>query len=534
MDKIKSYALLFLIPLLLIVTAKTLRNTEGPFYFNAGYDPNYVYAVSSLNLINYVNAAHVDHPGSAVQLLGAGYLLLSGKNAQQITEFVLSDPESYLSEFNLLLIFITGLCMLFSGFIIYRLTGKISLSIFLQITPFISSTLIFEITQATAEIFLISVMMIYISLIFSAKYSFERSGFLKSGYSILFGIISGICMATKITFFPLLVIPLIILPGFKRKSAFILITVLTFLLITFPVMGTYDYFMSWLGKLIIHDGQYGKGNKVIFNLHSFSNNFSEMLFKDFLFFLVFIFAIAVLLFCKFKIRSEEIKKNFNRKILLAIVISVAIQIIAVSKHYSQHYLVPSLMLTLLTVYLIYSLCGEYEIIRSIKNRNNFFITIVSVFFVISTVMFYKVYSDSEILNEETRKVIMIADNKTDSTLIVNSYGASNRKYGLIFSMNWAGKNKELYESILNYKSDKRIYADFWNNKISFYQSDNFVTGKLRNADSILLRLKYFEYNKDAVSIFINYLKAINPAEQYDHREIIRNESGECIIEFLKK
>jgi len=534
MDKIKSYALLFAIPLLLLVTAKTLRNSEGPFYFNAGYDPNYVYAVSSLNILNSANAVHADHPGSTVQLLGAGYLLLSGKSVQQITEYVLSDPESYLYGFNLLLIFVTGLCMFISGLIIFRLTGKISLSFFIQITPFISSTLIFEITQATAEIFLISLMMLYIALIFSAKFSIERSGYLKFRYSILFGILSGLCMATKITFFPLLVIPLIILPGFKRKTAFIIITALTFFAVTFPVMGSYDYFLNWIGKLIMYDGLYGDGNKVIFNIHSFFSNFIEMILKDFLFIVVFISAVAVLFFCKFKIRAEEIKNNFNRKILLAIVIASAVQIIAVSKHYSQHYLVPSMMLTLLTVYLIYSLCGEYEIIKSIKNRKNFFIIIVSVFAVISSVMIYKVYKDATILTEETKKVIKIADTKADSSVIVNSYGASNRKYGLVFSMNWAGKNRQLYESIINYRSGNSIFADFWENELTFYQPLDLIKIKLRDATSVLLRIKYFRFNTDAVTKFLNYLEEINPSAKYEYRELIRINSGECIIEFIKK
>ncbi|HAY34130.1 MAG TPA: hypothetical protein PK536_03360 [Ignavibacteria bacterium] len=534
MDKIKTYALLLVVPILLFVTAKTLRISEGPYYFNAGYDPNYVYAVSSLNLINSVNAAHADHPGSTVQLLGAGFLLLSGKSPQQINVSVLSDPESYLSNFNLFLIFITCLCVFICGFIIFRLSGKISVSMFMQITPFISSTLIFEITQTTSEIFLISMLMLNIALIFSAKYSAERSGILKFSYSVFFGLISGICMATKITFFPLLVIPLIILPGYKNKSAFVLITVIIFFIITYPVMGTYEYFMSWIGRLIMYDGLYGEGNRVIFNLHSFSNNFTEMIFKDYLFILVFISAISVLIFCKIKVSKEEIKMNFSRKILLAIVIAAAIQIIAVSKHYSQHYLVPSIMLTLLMVYQIYSLCGEYEIIKSIKNKSNFFIIIYLIFAVITAVMVFKVYNDSEELAEDTKRVIKIADEKADSMVIVNSYGASNRKYGLVFSMNWAGKNKELYESILNYKPDKRIFADFWDNKVTIYQPDDLVKSKLKNANSVLLRLKFFNFNKNAVSNFTNYLKEVNPSVEYEHREIIRIESGESIIEFLKK
>ncbi|MBK8982275.1 MAG: hypothetical protein IPM38_08115 [Ignavibacteria bacterium] len=534
MDKIKSYALLLAVPLLLFVTAKTLRNAEGPFYFNAGYDPNYVYAVSSLNLLNSAKPVHADHPGSTVQLIGAGYLLLSGETVKQITESVLSHPESYLSKFNLFLIFITGLCMFICGLIIFRLTGNISLSIFMQITPFISSTLIFEITQATAEIFLISLMMIFIALIFSVKYSISKYGSLTFRYSFMFGILSGLCMATKITFFPLLLIPLIIIPGFKRKSAFIILTVLTFFLITYPVMGSYDYFLNWIGKLIMYDGLYGDGKKVIFNLHNFSSNFIELIFKDFLFLLVFISAIVVLLFSKFKIRAEEFKNNFNRKILSAIVITTAIQILAVSKHYSQHYLVPSMMLTLLTVYLIYSICGEYEIIKSIKERKNFFIIIFSVFAVISSVMILKVYNDSVLLTEETKKVIKIADTKADSSVIVNSYGASNRNYGLVFSMNWAGKNRQLYESIINYKSGNSIYADFWENELTFYQSDDFVKNKLRNASFLLLRLKYFYFNTEAVTKFLNYLKEINPSGKYEYKEMIRINSGECIIEFIKK
>ena len=76
--------LFLVIPVFTIIYSLSLRYSQGPFYYNSGYDPSYVYLISSLNIAQFKSPQHADHPGTPVQLIGAVILktvfFISGKS----------------------------------------------------------------------------------------------------------------------------------------------------------------------------------------------------------------------------------------------------------------------------------------------------------------------------------------------------------------------------------------------------------------------------------------------------------------------
>ncbi|HQY21407.1 MAG TPA: glycosyltransferase 87 family protein [Ignavibacteria bacterium] len=534
MNKFKIFSILIILPVLLFITAKSLRNSEGPFYFNAGYDPNYVYAVSSLNIINSVHVSHTDHPGSTVQLIGAGLMLLSGKSVSEITESVLLNPESYLNLFNTVLILLNSLCLLLCGLVIYHVTKNLILTLIIQLSPFLSQTLIHEFTQTNPEIFIMPMMMLFIAVLFSYREYIINSDKFSLKYPLMFGILSGVCLATKITFLPLMIIPLFILKGSRSKMIFFTTSVLSFITITYPVMGSYEHFLNFIGNLSTHDGLYGRGEKIIFNFDTIYKNFESLIIHDMFFVLILI--IGILLFIYYKFKRTDYSKIFtiDQNILLSLLVTFIFQIFIVSKHYSQHYLVPALMLTSFAVIIICINFKEIGLTNYFKFTNKIYNHILLICITVSIFNLYIVFNDSTEYSSETQSLINIMDNGNDNQFVFNSYGTSDSNYGMMFSMNWAGEMKEHYTSVLKSKSSNNFNVDFWNSEITYYENFENIKINLANSPDIFLRLKCFDFNKNAVSDFKKNIIQITGNERYNFSELKRNKSGESVYRFSVK
>lgn len=534
MNGIKSFTILLALPVLLFITAESLRNTEGPFYFNAGYDPNYVYAVSSLNIINSVRPVHADHPGSTVQILGAGLMLLSGKSVSEITESVLLNPEYYLLRFNSLLIFLNSICLFLSGLIIFRITKNLILTFIYQLTPFLSQTLIHEFTQTNPEIFIMSMMMLFTALLFSYKNFVTGNNNFSLKYPLLFGIITGVCLASKITFMPILIIPLIILNGLKSKMIFMSVCILTFFTITYPVMGSYKYFFSWIVNLLTHDSLYGKGENIVFNTHYILKNFGDLIINDLLFIIVLFSGILIFLYCRIKNAEKSNKLKTDLMILASLLITFILQIFIVSKHYNQHYLVPVLMLTSFTAIIIFLNIENFILPVQKKLSDKIYNLILIICISVSAYNLVKVFNESGEYFKETVSLKNITDTSGINNILFNSYGSSDYEYGMKFSMNWAGEMKMLYTSILKNNSSGSLSIDFWDHNVTYYDNIDKVKNLLSKSPDILLRLKCFEFNKNAVLDFSKNIKQMSGNEKYNHREIMHCGSGECIYQFSAK
>src|ERR1700689_1427704 len=92
---------LAVIPAALFGLSIILTNSHGPYYLRNNFDPEYIYLLNSLSLLKFHTPAHTDHPGTTLQLLGAGLVWLQwlGRSLliqrQPLSDSVLSHPEEY-------------------------------------------------------------------------------------------------------------------------------------------------------------------------------------------------------------------------------------------------------------------------------------------------------------------------------------------------------------------------------------------------------------------------------------------------------
>ena len=80
------------VPILFLVTMALARLGMGEFWRWPSFDPDYVYLLSSQRLALGKAPLHVDHPGTPVQMFGAGLLRALSATDRQIAE----TPEFYL------------------------------------------------------------------------------------------------------------------------------------------------------------------------------------------------------------------------------------------------------------------------------------------------------------------------------------------------------------------------------------------------------------------------------------------------------
>jgi len=143
-----NHILLFIIPGIILISSFLLDEAKGTYPVNIFYDPDYVYLINSLNVAQLKGVAHVDHPGTSVQIIGGTVIFLKYHLSDQkegMINSVLNNPDEYIRTINKVLIFFLCAAIFFLGLTVYKFSHKIYLGLFLQTSCFVSKFIIFRI-----------------------------------------------------------------------------------------------------------------------------------------------------------------------------------------------------------------------------------------------------------------------------------------------------------------------------------------------------------------------------------------------------
>lgn len=356
----KSQFTLLLLPLILVATGLFLNHARGPYWLGNNLDPEYVYLLNGLNLAQLKGVGHIDHPGTPVQMMAALTIrivyALTGPQHVSIEQDVLTRPEVYLEIINRLEIVLNALMILIIGLVAYRLTQRWWWSIWLQFAPFLSPVLLqFGLTRVTPEPMLFfassAVVLMALLTVFQPERIQRHPGLLWFGWAITIGF--GI--ACKITFLPLLVIPLIALPGLKQRLFYLLSLGPAFVFFTLPIIRMYPQFFSWLSNLIGHTGHYGSGPAGILPVGVYTQNLQTLVMGHPFFSIVLVLALlSIPLFILWPRLRSRGTDAITLKLVLGIALAQLLGLLMVAKHAALHYLLPPLNLTGVLLFLIYA------------------------------------------------------------------------------------------------------------------------------------------------------------------------------------
>ncbi len=532
MKKTAQFIILLILPVIFILVSILSLNFKGEFFLRL-YDPSYVYLINSLNLaqLNGYGVGHIDHPGTPAQVIGAVVIYLlhlsNGVNKDIVTD-VFSRPEFYISNIYLVFIFINSIALYILGFVTLKKLKDIYPAIILQITPFFLMTIYYFITNFSPEPLLIFSVLIFLAIIISytSEEDLKTRNIIK--YVVGFGLICGFGLATKITFFPLLIIPIVLINRISNKLLFCFITFIAFLIFVFPALSpdnSYE-FLGWLKNLSTHSGRHGTGQENFIDNYQFLKNLKTLFRYEPVFIYSYILiSLAFLLMLIPKLR-KKIKSNKYNKLLIGIFGAMTIQLLIVGKHFGFHYLLPSYMLVILGLYIVNSITINLfpNLFKVNKHIYLFIILIIFLLIQIKTVL----SSNSHVTKgrNESRNIVKFLEENYNQSIIVTSYGASSKEFALYLGASYGGSQKYHYYSILRNMYPNCYYYDIWSKSIENVEDKNTVKNNLINSKTFVFQCD----NETALNDFMEIVKGITLKQNATFKNVFSNYRGETIYE----
>lgn len=381
-------SLLFLIPILLMVTSINTIRVQEKSWYGSGYDPSYAYLYNSLNMARFRMVGHIDHPGTTMQVIGAVILqtawVIDSYGGKNLTEAVLSEPEHYLRILNTGVAVLGALSLLIAGIFVATSCRNIWYALLLQTIPFISGLILYNgflrISQESVLMIASVVMAAYILF-----WYFKNSSYHEKSFVTGFGIITGFGIASKVIFIPLMLIPLIIFGTNKNRIRYLIVSALGFVFFTIPIIPMYPNMAWWFINLFIHSGIYGQGATSIIDQSNYLSDLKGIVIGDPLYlaiYLMTLIALSTLVCARF-----FWKKSYDKSaavILIGVILTETFGFLIVAKHPKLAYLLPYECISIVGVILVIHLFTRY-----IKNHwiRNLLTGIIVIPFILFTVKY---------------------------------------------------------------------------------------------------------------------------------------------------
>ncbi|HSW67656.1 MAG TPA: hypothetical protein VLH16_03665, partial [Bacteroidales bacterium] len=342
--------LLSVLPVILLITGLELRISNGNFSIYA-IDPEFSYLLSSIRLSQGSLNLFLDHPGTPLLILAAPvmrfvHLFRSGP----FVEDVLRNPVLYLNAMNISLFGLIAFVMLIAGWLIYRRTGSIGAALFIQTSPFSTEMILSSIGRYMPEPFLIAVVICLATLLIIDVSTFKSGDRILDRRAWWYGIIAGFGLSLKITFAPVLLIPLFLSGSIKSKIKYCVIVPLSFVVFTFPLFARWEYFFNWISSIVVHSGKHGSGEANFLEPAAFADNLRTIAAHEKILWIALIPALILLLLYLIKPLRGRITNHHTVAALAGVTVASILGVLIIAKHFALYYLVPFVALAIPLLY----------------------------------------------------------------------------------------------------------------------------------------------------------------------------------------
>jgi hypothetical protein len=342
--RLYKYGIFFLVPGIVLGFSVILKVAAGPYWLATNFDPSYAYLVNGLRILKGVVPNHTDHPGTPVQILccAVSWLFNMGRSVPGIVTQVLRTPEFYLSAVFVFLSVLSFFSSLGLAVYMYRKTGDQIAAVLTQL-PALSFLVMkswetFEpvlpvVANVDPEPLLISVVNLFSSCLLMHFFAKTTKDHVVS--ALFWGFVCGLGAATKLTFVPLLVIPLIVL-SWKNKILFVLLFGVSFVGWTWPIISKYFLVWHFISGILSHTGVYS-GQKAGRDSYNYILNWKSIFVGQGLFIMI---AFVAMLFALWNLWQKKQRKASI--VLFAVSLGVLLQFAVVAKYPGPHYLLPGI------------------------------------------------------------------------------------------------------------------------------------------------------------------------------------------------
>lgn len=468
----KKKYLLLVVPLLYMFLGSYFHQIIGLYSLRSA-DPEYIYFISGLSLANgKFMLGHIDNPGTPLQYLAAlvfkaVYALRSDSGS--LNHDALANPDMYLQVLNLVLTTVVSVFVYFAGTVFHRISKNMTYSIVFQLAPLFTSIIYLNVARIVPENLMPLPVMLLSLLIIYLYYHHEEESQTKK-YSIWFGLISAFGLSIKLTYFPLWIVPLIVLTTWRQRFIYSGTAVLSFFVMALPVTLQVHIFWGWIKELFLHSGQYGKGKSNVVDINVFGANFSNLWSENHFFFYVVIFLVLVCGVSFLYRKSRDVA--FIQRIALSLLCAASIQIFIVCKQYESRYFVPVLMLIPLALVLIAEFIRQlHPAVTKYRINQLVMVLFVLVYFYNQLPIVYSLSADLDQKKIERMKALNYMQTIEKDAIkytVTTDYGAPIPEYVLMHSYGWSGRQKDFFKPVLaELYPDSYIYF-LWDNSMNFW------------------------------------------------------------------
>lgn len=484
MFKVLKYCIVIL-PAIFLWAGLNMHKTK---YAN---DPDYIYLVNATAICDGKFVGHIDNPGTTVMQIGAATIaakhLFDNPNKDSIVEHVFREPDRFIEAIRRVILVLNTLVLFFLGWFAIKKTSSVWAALLLQVSTFSTANTLDHVwTKMSPEpvLFLVTCLFVIAILYFYADN--EKN---KWKHVIIFALLAGAGLGTKATFLPLVIFPFVVLPTYKKKISFMAGIIPSFVLFTIPAIPEYERMYFWFRDLIRYSGKYGHGEKEFIDFNTYIPNVLKIIDNNPIFALVTGVGILIILLVFFQsISKKNHKTNWDIRFLTGLIASSVFGILLVAKQYNaNHYLIPVLLLTGVSLFFIITIVVDPNS-NSILKKTTLPVIVIAMFTFLSWTQPSKIqYANRgyEITNLEMDTTNeMLAKNYSDYT-IIHYYPSSLNKYSALNFGDVYTNRKML--SVLKAMYPNTYFYDFYFNLMQYWNAEIFLEDVVEfNGNKILL------------------------------------------------
>jgi hypothetical protein len=328
-------------PVLFLIVGLFWTKGEGPQWLGRNFENSYPYLLNSLAIVEGKSPFWVDHPGTTTQIFGAAVLRTSavGSPRRYLVNAVLAHPEGYVA-------IVHRAELVFSCLVLWILpwwagmsAGARLIGLLIQVPVFFFSGIVQYIGWFGSDLLLVPVSIAAISLGALLIHQ-QRYGRRKLGTVVMMGIACGLGTATKLTFFPVVLLALFLCRGLRNWITFAFSLAATCAVTFIPIYPRLIKVFNWTVALSTHSGNYGSGAVGFPPADRYLLDISQLVQAEACLWMIPVAAAVAITLCVIRVFSTA-KDLYAQSLLIstaAVLVIQAVSFLIIAKHPGIHYL----------------------------------------------------------------------------------------------------------------------------------------------------------------------------------------------------
>jgi hypothetical protein len=366
----KSALIFSIIPLAFFIAVSLLTKAKGPQWLPYTFENPYSYLFNSLLLVDGRAPAAIEHPGTTTQVFGAVILRASSlKSNDHLIASVLNNPEKYIRILHSALLIFTVLTLWIAPWLTALALKDYVVGVLIQVPSLFYSILIFYGILFGPDLMVVPFSIVAVCccalLVIPSEALTRRTilfGFSDGSSSTrlaripllatLAGLVCAVGVATKLTFFPLVLVSLLCCRSKKNLLAFTLAFVFGLAFALLPIYSQLSRLGTWALNLGIHSGKYDTGAVGLPQANVYLTSLLTLVQTEPLVIIIPITSTVVVVAFAFLLRKQSLTHAINWQTSLALFAIQVISLLLIAKESGTHYLIPLSLTTGLSLVLL--------------------------------------------------------------------------------------------------------------------------------------------------------------------------------------